>query len=33
VRAIAHRHGGSVLLEDNEPGLRVRVRLPHQLAS
>ncbi len=30
VRAIAHRHGGSIALEDNEPGLRVRVRLPHQ---
>ncbi len=29
VRAIAHRHGGSVTLEDNSPGLRVRVRLPH----
>jgi signal transduction histidine kinase len=28
VRAIAHRHGGSVTLEDNSPGLRVRVRLP-----
>ena len=29
VRAIAHRHGGSITLEDNSPGLRVRVRLPH----
>ena len=29
VRAIAHRHGGTVTLEDNSPGLRVRVRLPH----
>jgi signal transduction histidine kinase len=29
VRAIAHRHGGTVSLEDNTPGLRVRVRLPH----
>ena len=28
VRAIAHRHGGSVALEENSPGLRVRVRLP-----
>ena len=28
VRAIAHRHGGSITLEDNSPGLRVRVRLP-----
>ncbi len=28
VRAIAHRHGGNVTLEDNSPGLRVRVRLP-----
>jgi signal transduction histidine kinase len=30
VRAIAHRHGGTVTLEDNSPGLRVRVRLPHR---
>ncbi len=30
VRAIAHRHGGVVTLEDNSPGLRVRVRLPHR---
>jgi len=29
VRAIAHRHGGSINLEDNSPGLRARVRLPH----
>ena len=29
VRAIAHRHGGNIMLEDNLPGLRVRVRLPH----
>ena len=29
VRAIAHRHRGTVTLEDNSPGLRVRVRLPH----
>jgi signal transduction histidine kinase len=29
VRAIAHRHGGSVTLEDNAPGLRAVVRLPH----
>ncbi len=29
VRAIAHRHGGNITLEDNSPGLRVRVRLPH----
>ena len=29
VRAITHRHGGTVTLEDNLPGLRVRVRLPH----
>jgi signal transduction histidine kinase len=28
VRAIAHRHGGTITLEDNSPGLRVRVRLP-----
>ncbi len=27
VRAIAHRHGGTVSLEDNAPGLRVVVRL------
>ncbi len=32
VRAIAHRHGGTVTLEDNSPGLRVRVRLPHLAA-
>jgi signal transduction histidine kinase len=32
VRAIAHRHGGSITLEDNSPGLRVRVRLPHAVA-
>ncbi|HTD28250.1 MAG TPA: ATP-binding protein, partial [Xanthomonadaceae bacterium] len=32
VRAIAHRHGGTVGLEDNSPGLRVRVRLPHAAA-
>jgi signal transduction histidine kinase len=29
VRAIAHRHGGTISLEDNSPGLRARVRLPH----
>ena len=29
VRAIAHRHGGTINLEDNTPGLRVVVRLPH----
>ncbi|MBS0461826.1 MAG: HAMP domain-containing histidine kinase [Proteobacteria bacterium] len=29
VRAIAHRHGGTVVLQDNGPGLRVVVRLPH----
>ncbi|MEO7478109.1 MAG: HAMP domain-containing sensor histidine kinase [Lysobacteraceae bacterium] len=29
VRAIAHRHGGTVALEDNAPGLRVCVRFPH----
>jgi signal transduction histidine kinase len=29
VRAIAHRHGGTVTLEDNAPGLRAVVRLPH----
>ena len=29
VRAITHRHGGIITLEDNNPGLRVRVRLPH----
>ena len=28
VRAIAHRHGGSVELGDNQPGLRVRLELP-----
>ncbi len=28
VRAIARRHGGTIALEDNSPGLRVRVRLP-----
>ncbi|MBS0213514.1 MAG: HAMP domain-containing histidine kinase [Proteobacteria bacterium] len=28
VRAIAQRHGGTVTLEDNQPGLRVIVRLP-----
>jgi signal transduction histidine kinase len=33
VRAIAHRHGGSVALEDNSPGLRVRVRLPRAVAN
>jgi signal transduction histidine kinase len=32
VRAIAHRHGGSITLEDNSPGLRVRVQLPHAVA-
>ncbi len=32
VRAIAHRHGGTVALEDNAPGLRVRVQLPHAAA-
>jgi len=29
VRAIAHRHGGTISLEDNAPGLRAVVRLPH----
>ena len=33
VRAIAHRHGGTVTLEDNDPGLRAVVRLPHALPS
>ena len=28
VRAIAHHHGGQLLLADNEPGLRVTLRLP-----
>jgi signal transduction histidine kinase len=28
VRAIALRHGGSVTLEDNRPGLRVRLQFP-----
>jgi len=26
VRAIAHRHGGSVTLDDNDPGLRIRLK-------
>jgi signal transduction histidine kinase len=28
VRAIARRHGGSAVLEDNHPGLRVRIEFP-----
>lgn len=28
VRAVARFHGGTLSLEDNEPGLRVRLRLP-----
>jgi signal transduction histidine kinase len=28
VRAIAHRHGGGVMLDDNHPGLRVRLEFP-----
>jgi signal transduction histidine kinase len=28
VAAVARLHGGSVILEDNDPGLRVRLRLP-----
>jgi signal transduction histidine kinase len=28
VRAIARRHGGSAALDDNHPGLRVRIELP-----
>jgi signal transduction histidine kinase len=28
VRAIAHRHGASVELGDNQPGLRVRLEFP-----
>jgi signal transduction histidine kinase len=28
VRAIAHRHGGGVTLDDNHPGLRVRLEFP-----
>jgi signal transduction histidine kinase len=28
VRAITHRHGGSVELSDNRPGLRVRLEFP-----
>ncbi len=28
VRAAAQRHGGTLTLEDNEPGLRARIRLP-----
>jgi signal transduction histidine kinase len=28
VRAIAHRHGGGVMLDDNHPGLRIRLEFP-----
>ncbi|HEY2347267.1 MAG TPA: HAMP domain-containing sensor histidine kinase [Xanthomonadaceae bacterium] len=33
VRAIVHRHGGTVTLEDNTPGLRVVVRIPHGMTT
>ena len=32
VQAVARLHGGSVRLEDNEPGLRVVLTLPRRLA-
>ena len=32
VAAVAHLHGGELLLEDNEPGLRATLSLPERAA-